>query len=361
MSIPDRVRLVVLFGGRSAEHDVSRVTASAVLKALDRDRYDVMPIGITRDGDWRRADAALELLAGAGGADALPPSLTPEGTDIEPFPALQPLDADVPVVVLPLLHGPHGEDGTVQGLLELSGVPYVGSGVLGSATAMDKAAAKEMLAFHGIPQCGWESRRASEIDTDTLDTVVSRLGFPIFVKPANMGSSVGVSKAHDLEELNAAVAEAERFDDWIVFEESLVARELECAVLGNERPRASVVGEVVPGAEFYDYDDKYNDGAAELRIPAPVPHSVSDEMRALAVDAFRALRCEGFARVDFFFEEDGRGLLINEINTIPGFTPISMYPKLWEASGLSYSRLIDELVALALERHQRRSGFSTER
>lgn len=361
MTLPDRVRLVVLFGGRSAEHDVSRVTASAVLKALDRDRYDVLPIGITRDGAWRRADAALELLATAAGATALPDSLTPEGSDIEPFPALRPSDPDIPVVVLPLLHGPHGEDGTVQGLLELTGVPYVGSGVLGSATAMDKAAAKELLAFHGLPQCGWESRRVSEVDTDVLEQVVHRLGYPTFVKPANMGSSVGVSKAHDIDELTAAVAEAGRFDDWVVFEEAVQGRELECAVLGNERPRASIVGEVVPGAEFYDYDDKYNDGTAELRIPAPIPHTVSDEMRDLAVRAFRALRCEGLARVDFFYEEDGRGLLINEINTIPGFTPISMYPKLWEASGLPYSRLIDELVALALERHQRRSGFSTER
>lgn len=361
MTIPDRVRLVVLFGGRSAEHDVSRVTASAVLTALDRDRYEVVPIGITRAGEWRRADTALDVLAGAAGAAALPQALSTDGSAIEPFSTLRSTDDDVPVVVLPLLHGPHGEDGTVQGFLELSGVPYVGSGVLGSATAMDKAAAKEMLAFHGLPQCGWESFRVSEVDDEVLDTVVSRLGLPVFVKPANMGSSVGVSKAHDLDELRAAVAEAARFDDWLVFEEAVTGRELECAILGNERPRASIVGEVVPGAEFYDYDDKYNDGAAELRIPAPIPHALSDELRELAVRAFRGLRCEGLARVDFFYEEDGRGLLINEINTIPGFTPISMYPKLWEASGLPYSRLIDELVALAIERHQRRSGFSTER
>lgn len=361
MSLPDRVRLVVLFGGRSAEHDVSKVTASAVLKALDPGRYDVLPVGITRAGEWQRADAALELLAGEAGAAALPDALDPVGTAVEPLPSVQPVEAGVPVVVLPLLHGPHGEDGTVQGLLELAGVPYVGTGVLGSAAAMDKAAAKELLGFHGIPQCGWESCRRSEVDDAVLDKVANRLGFPVFVKPANMGSSVGVSKANDAEELRAAVAEAARFDDWIVFEEAVAGRELECAVLGNERPRASVVGEVVPGAEFYDYDDKYNDGNADLHIPAPIPHTVSDELRALAVDAYRALRCEGFARVDFFWEEDGRGLLVNEINTIPGFTPISMYPKLWEATGLPYGRLIDELVALALERHQRRSGFSVER
>ena len=274
---------------------------------------------------------------------------------------LQPDAADsVPVVVFPLLHGPYGEDGTIQGLLEMAGVPYVGTGVLGSSLSMDKAAAKEMLAAHGLPQCAWESARRHEIDDDVLDRVISRLGFPIFVKPANMGSSIGVSKVGTLDELREAVTEAARFDDWIVFEEAIVGHELECAVLGNDRPRASVMGEVRPGAEFYDYDDKYRAGA-ELLIPAPIPQPVSDELRELAVRAFQALRCEGMARVDFFWEEEGRGALINEINTIPGFTPISQYPRLWEASGLPYAKLIDELVALALERHQRRSGFSTER
>ena len=358
MRLPDRVRLVVLFGGRSAEHEVSCTTAAHVLRALDLDRYDAVPVGIARDGRWLRADDAIAALR--TGAAALPGRLDATGTDVEPMPALQRTTDEVPVVVLPLLHGPYGEDGTVQGLLELAGVPYVGTGVLGSAMAMDKAAAKELLSAHGIPQCEWMSASAHEVDDELLDRAADRLGFPMFVKPANMGSSIGISKVHDREHLRGAVDEAARFDTCIVFEENVVGRELECAVLGNRTPRASVVGEVRPGAEFYDYDDKYEDGA-ELLIPAPISPPMSDELRELAVRTFRALRCEGMARVDFFWEEDGRGPLVNEVNTIPGFTPISQYPKLWEASGLPYARLIDELVALALERHERRSALAVER
>lgn len=358
MSLPDRIRLVVLFGGRSAEHEVSCTTAAHVLAAIDHDRYDAVPVGITKGGEWLRSDDAIAALE--EGSKSLPDRLVAEGTAVEPLPAVQPVSPDVPVVVLPLLHGPYGEDGTVQGLLELAGVPYVGSGVLGSAMSMDKAAAKELLQSHGIPQGAWESARVEHVDDAFLAETADRLGYPIFVKPANMGSSIGVSKVRDLDELAAAVTEAARYDDWIVFEENIEGHELECAVLGNATPRASVIGEVRPGADFYDYDDKYADGA-ELLIPAPLPQAVSDELRALAVRTFRALRCEGMARVDFFWEEDGRGALVNEVNTIPGFTPISQYPKLWEASGLPYAKLIDELVALALERHQRRSRFSTER
>jgi D-alanine-D-alanine ligase len=358
MRLPDRIRLVVLFGGRSAEHEVSCTTAAHVLRALDLDRYDAVPVGITREGRWLQADEAMAALT--QGAHALPDRLDAVGTEVSPLPALQPAVADVPVVVLPLLHGPYGEDGTVQGLLELAGVPYVGTGVLGSAVTMDKAAAKELLASHGIPQCDWMSARTHQIDDELLDRVADRLGFPMFVKPANMGSSIGISKVHDREHLRAAVDEAARFDERIVFEEGVVGHELECAVLGNLTPRASVIGEVRPGAEFYDYDDKYADGA-ELLIPAPISQPMSDELRELAVRTFEAMRCEGMARVDFFWEEDGRGPLVNEVNTIPGFTPISQYPKLWEASGLPYARLLDELVALALERHERRSRLATER
>jgi D-alanine-D-alanine ligase len=358
MALPDRIRLVLLFGGRSAEHEVSCTTAAHVLRAIDHDRYDTMPVGITRSGEWLRSDDAIAALAAGGGA--LPEALVATGTAVEPLPSVRPVDSDIPVVVLPLLHGPYGEDGTVQGMLELADVPYVGTGVLGSAMSMDKAAAKELLSAHGIPQCAWLAARSHEIDDEFLELADHRLGFPIFVKPANMGSSIGVSKAGDIDELRAAVAEAARFDDWIVLEEAVGGRELECGILGNDRPRASVLGEVRPGAEFYDYDDKYGDGA-ELLIPAPVPQPVSDQLRELAVRAFKALRCEGMARVDFFWEEDGRGAMVNEVNTIPGFTPISQYPRLWEASGLPYAKLIDELVALALERHARRSRFSTER
>ena len=348
MSLPDRIRLVVLFGGRSAEHEVSCTTATHVLRALDQHRYEPVLVGIARDGSWLRVEGPL------------PDQLAVTGSAVEPLAAVQPETVDVPVVVLPLLHGPFGEDGTVQGLLELAGVPYVGSGVLSSSVSMDKVAAKELLSAHDIPQGAWMSARRHEIDAELLARAADRLGFPMFVKPANMGSSIGISKVHDAEHLEAAVAEASRFDEWIVFEENIVGRELECGVLGNLTPRASVVGEVRPGADFYDYDDKYEDGA-ELLIPAPISAPMSDELRDIALRTFAALRCEGMARVDFFWEEDGRGPLVNEVNTIPGFTPISQYPKLWEASGLSYGGLLDELVALALERHERRSSFETER
>jgi D-alanine-D-alanine ligase len=348
MALPDRVRLVVLFGGRSAEHEVSCTTATHVLRALDPDRYEPVPVGIARDGSWMQTRGSL------------PDQLTVAGTPVEPITAVQPTDADVPVVVLPLLHGPFGEDGTVQGLLELADVPYVGSGVLSSSVSMDKVAAKELLSAHDIPQGQWMSARRHEIDDELLERAADRLAFPMFVKPANMGSSIGISKVHDVEHLAAAVDEASRFDEWILFEENIVGRELECGILGNLTPRASVVGEVRPGADFYDYDDKYEDGA-ELLIPAPISAPMSDELREIALRTFAALRCEGMARVDFFWEEDGRGPLVNEVNTIPGFTPISQYPKLWEASGLPYGRLLDELVALALERHERRSSFETSR
>lgn len=348
------IRLVVLFGGQSAEHDVSRVTAVHVLRAVDADRYDVVPIGITREGRWLHAEEALAALA--GGPAALVEGLDVVGPAVDPVPAVAPRDADEVVVVLPLLHGPFGEDGTVQGMLELAGVPYVGSGVLGSALAMDKAKAKEVVAHAGIPQCRWRSLRDTEIDEATIDDVVAELGLPLFVKPANLGSSVGVSKAHDGAELADALALAASYDEWIVVEEHVQGREIEVAVLGNADPRTSVPGEVRPGAEFYDYADKYLDDGAELVIPAELPAAVVDEVRDLARRSFLALRAEGMARVDFFYEEGGRGLLLNEVNTIPGFTPISMYPKLWEASGLAYADLIDELVRLALERHARRTA-----
>jgi D-alanine-D-alanine ligase len=248
-----------------------------------------------------------------------------------------------------------GEDGTVQGLLEQAGVPYIGAGVLGSAVAMDKAMAKDVLAANGIPQARWLAFRNSDLGELPLDEISQELALPCFVKPANLGSSVGVSKAHDREELARALELAFSYDEWVVVEEAVVAREIELAVLGNTDLRVSVPGEVTPAAEFYDYEDKYLDGQAELTIPADLPPEVAAQFQDLALQAYRALRAEGMARVDFLYEEGGRGPLLNEINTIPGFTPISMYPKLWAASGLPYDRLIDELVALALERHERRT------
>ena len=242
----------------------------------------------------------------------------------------------------------------MQGVLELAGMPYVGSGVLASALSMDKAMAKQVLAQYGIPQARWRSVREHELTPGTPGVLAEQLGLPVFVKPANMGSSVGVTKAKSVEALADAIRVALTYDEWVVVEEAITGREIEVAVLGNLEPRASVPGEIIPGHEFYDYEDKYLDDGSQLVVPAPMPAADEERVRGLAIDVFVALRAEGMARVDFFFEEGGRGFLCNEINTIPGFTPISMYPKLWQASGLTYRQLIDELVHLALERHTRR-------
>jgi D-alanine-D-alanine ligase len=365
MPAPERVRLVVLFGGQSAEHEVSCVTAFHVLRAADPSRYELDPVGITRDGEWVRADAARIALA--SGAEALAAlsatgSLEATGTVVEPLPTVRPaLHEDLPVVVLPLLHGTNGEDGTVQGMLELAGVPFVGSGVLGSALCMDKLKAKEVLAANGFPQTPWLGLHDTELDEAHARVAEAGLRYPLFVKPANLGSSVGVSRVADPDGLAAALALAASYDEWLVVEQGVTGRELEVAVLGNEAPRASVPGEIVATHDFYDYEDKYLDGTAEQRIPAELPDDVTDEIRRLAVEAFTALRCSGMARVDFFYDAEGEGLLLNEINTIPGFTPISMYPQMWEATGLPYAELVDELVRLALERHERRARLSTKR
>jgi D-alanine-D-alanine ligase len=362
MTRPDRVRLVVLFGGQSAEHEVSCTTAAHVLRAVDPDRYDVVPVGITREGTWVQSDAARAALErGAAALSPLHDRLEATGTAVEPLRTVAPSADDLPVVVLPLLHGPHGEDGTVQGLLELAGVPYVGSGVLASALAMDKVKAKEILAIHGLPQPAWVAVRDSEIDGAADAVRRAGLRYPLFVKPANLGSSVGVSKVHEPSELDEAVTLATTYDEWLVIEQGVDGREIEVAVLGNAEPRASVPGEIVSSHEFYDYEDKYVDDTCELLVPAPLDQAATAQVRRLALDAYGALRCEGMARVDFFYEERDRGFLVNEVNTIPGFTPISMYPKLWEASGLAYPDLIDELVRLAVERHDHRSRFSTKR
>lgn len=341
-----RTHLVVLFGGQSAEHDVSCTTAAHVLRAADPAKYRITPVGISRDGRWSIAGGVQQALA--EGPQALPGRLDPSGDAIEPAAVV----ADA--VVLPLLHGPMGEDGTVQGLLELAGVPYVGTGVLGSALAMDKAMAKLVAAQAGIQQARYRAFRAHEVTPGLPARLADELGLPVFVKPANMGSSVGVSKAKTVEQVRDAIELALTYDEWIVVEEAITGREIEVAVLGNLEPRASLPGEIVPGAEFYDYADKYVDDGSQCLIPAPLTADQIAEVQALALTAFAALRCEGLARCDFFFEEGGRGFLLNEVNTMPGFTPISMYPKMWVASGLSYSDLIDELVRLAVERHSRR-------
>ena len=361
----ERGRLVVLFGGRSAEHDVSCVSARHVLAAVDPAKYDIEPIGITRDGTWVLAEGAQAALA--AGAESMPGHLTADGPSVDALPVLASSDAAT-TVVLPVLHGPMGEDGTMQGLLELAGLPYVGAGVLASALCMDKVACKDHLASHGIPQGAYRWVTVDEgvvrrpdgttvpLDGE-IEVCIEELGLPLFVKPANMGSSVGVSRTTDADEVRAAIELAASYDREVIIEEEIVGREIEISVLGNEDPRASVAGEITPGADFYDYEDKYEDGA-ELTIPAPLSDTELAEIQRLAIAAYRACKVEGLARVDFFYEDGSRGpgtrgWLVNEINTMPGFTPISMYPKMWAAAGLDYPSLIDELVALAIARHER--------
>ena len=345
-----RRRVMLLFGGESAEHDVSRVTAVAVAAALDPAKYEVVPVGVTTDGRWLLAADAQRMLA--AGRDALPAAFAVEG-ELVPVPSLtSPGEADV---VIPLLHGPYGEDGTVQGVLELAGVPYVGSGVLGSAVAMDKIAMKQMLTAGGLDTApGLTLREGADVDAFVAG-VEAELGYPCFVKPSNMGSSVGVSKARTREELRHAIDVALSYDEWILVEQMVAGREIEVGILGDDPPVASLPGEVIPAADFYDYADKYEDGKAELRAPAPLSAEQTAEVQQLAVRAFEACRVEAMARVDFFLRDDGR-FVVNELNTIPGFTPISMYPRLWEVSGVPYAELLDRLIDLAIARAGRRNA-----
>jgi len=353
------MRVLLLFGGRSAEHDVSRVTAVAVARALDPDKYEVVPVGITTDGRWLLANEAQAMLE--AGRDALPAAFAVEGERVQPPTepgrgALVVAERESPLgvdVVLPMLHGPYGEDGTVQGLLELAGLPYVGSGVLGSAVGMDKIMMKRAFVSDGLPVAPSLPLRDGHDRAAFARSVDAALGYPCFVKPSNMGSSVGVSKAHDAAELAAALDLAFEYDEWILAEAMVQGREIEVAVLGDDPPEASLPGEIVPGAEFYDYADKYEAGNAKLLAPAPLDEAETAAIRALAVRAFEACRVEAMARVDFFYTE--RGFVVNELNTIPGFTPISMYPRLWEVSGLSYPQLLDRLIQLAVARHARRA------
>jgi D-alanine-D-alanine ligase len=348
--VSKRLRVLLLFGGQSAEHDVSRVTAVAVARALDPDKYEVVPVGITTGGQWLLANDAQKMLEGA--RHALPHAFEVSGETMPIPTASAPADVDV---VFPLLHGPYGEDGTVQGLLELAGLPYVGAGVLGSAIGMDKIAMKQMLTAAGLTTSrGLSLRDGRDVD-DFCAHAAAEFGFPCFVKPSNMGSSVGVSKAHDARELRDAVTTALGYDEWAIVEEFVDGREIEVAILGDDPPEASLPGEIIPGAEFYDYADKYEDGKAQLLAPAPLTDAQTVEVRALAVRAFEACRCEAMARVDFFLRPDGT-FVVNELNTIPGFTPISMFPRLWDVSGVPYAKLLDRLIELALARDARRQA-----
>ena len=332
--------LIVLYGGNSPEHDVSRSSALHVVKAIDLKRYETYLIAIDQDGSWYEFSHNISAEEQSNFQGTLPI----EGTLIHPMEYFQSFKNSQPLV-FPLLHGPNGEDGTIQGLVELSGVPYIGSKVLSSALCMDKIKCKELLSNYKIPQTNWTSvhrTNAHDADLSVLSPDVD-----LFVKPANMGSSIGVTKVTDRNHIKAALSHAAQYDEWLIVEEAIRGREIEVAVLENDQPSASVPGEITPGAEFYDYKDKYEDGAT-LQIPSALSESETAEVQGLAVKVFKILRCRGLARVDFFYDDEAKIWFVNEINTMPGFTPISMFPKLWNASGMSYEDLIDTLIQNAL-------------
>jgi D-alanine-D-alanine ligase len=401
-----KLRVGILFGGRSGEHEVSLLSAASVLNAIDKTKYEVVPIGITKDGRWLTAEHAERLLKGdaGGGARATPatqlragdPEATPgaallatgESVVVPPEPSrrdagLAPFQTDAKTdanlrraadrainvdVIFPVLHGTFGEDGTIQGLLELADIAYVGAGVLGSAAGMDKDIMKSLFRAAGLPIVKHVTVLRGQFEGEPKKVqklVESKLKYPVFVKPANLGSSVGISKAHDRKELGPAIAEAAKFDRKIVIEEGVGgrknrAREIECAVLGNDDPKASVAGEIVPCKEFYDYDAKYLAEGSEGIIPAKLTKTEMKTVQRLAVAAFQAVDCTGLARVDFLMDPKSRKIFVNEINTMPGFTAISMYPKLWAATGVPYPELIDRLIQFGVERHEdkRRNQYS---
>lgn len=337
--------LLILFGGKSGEYEVSEMSAASVLSNIDTDKYNIIKIGITKDGRWFKTDASPEQIK-SGEWESMPkqsaflsPDTSHHGIFVEG--KLQNVD-----VIFPVMHGDYCEDGCIQGLFELSGIPYVGPGVLASAAGMDKSATKLFAAASGVPQAKWyiTSPAASE---EEIEKIESEFFYPIFVKPCNAGSSLGISKAGNRAELEKAIAEAAKFDSKILCEEYIDGYEVECAVLGNEDTRASVVGQITPSNEFYDYSAKYIDNASGLTIPANIPEETAEKIREYAVTVFKALGCRGMSRVDFFVLRGSGEIKFNEINTLPGFTSISMYPKLWEKSGIPYSELIDRLIEYA--------------
>lgn len=355
-----KTQVGLVFGGPSVEHEVSVVSARGVAKALDPGRFDCVPLAVTGGGAWLSPEASRRILDGTEDrTDASSISHDGSRVAVEPGAGLAIVERDgrsrsLPVdVIFCVMHGWGGEDGRIQGLLDLAGVPYVGPGVLGSAAGMDKEIAKAVFERHGLPVAPWTSFRREDFARDpagTMSRVLSLLPLPMFVKPANGGSSVGITKVKEAPALAPAIEAALRCDRKVVVEEGLDAREIECAVLGNDRPECSVPGEILPSREFYDYEAKYLDGTSGLLIPAPLDEAAAAEIRDLAVRAFSALDLAGMARVDFFLVRSTGRVVINEVNTLPGFTPISMYPKLWEASGLTYPELLAKLIRLAFER-----------
>lgn len=363
-----KLRVGLLFGGRSVEHDISIVSARSILSALDRSRYDVSLLAVDPDGRWHLADADIALTAATAEECVFLPA-TPGQTTLVP----ETSDATSAVgalgetasldVIFPIIHGRGGEDGALQGLLELAEVPYVGSGVLSSAIQMDKDVAKRLLSGAGLPVTPWITFAGFELERMGLPAAAQRaeaeLGLPVYVKPANSGSSIGISRAESIAELVAGLADAQRYDRKVIVEAAIDGREIEVAVLGNDAPEASVPGEIRATGSFYDFDAKYVDDATELIIPAELDDQQSDSIRATAIRAYQTLEAEGMARVDFLMERSTGQFFINELNSLPGFTDVSMYPKLWEATGLPYPALIDRLIELALERHDRRSKLET--
>jgi D-alanine-D-alanine ligase len=365
-----KLRVGLVFGGRSGEHEISLLSARSIFDALDRERYEPVLLGIDHDGRWHLQEAAKALLSAPG----TPLVLDTSASSLAVSPGSETNDSTLVTVnsgtanvasldvIFPVLHGTYGEDGTLQGLMEMAGLPYVGSGVLGSAAGMDKDIAKRLFRSAGIPVVDGMVVRASDPRnvTDIAREVRERFGYPCFVKPCNMGSSVGVSKARDDVQLAEALRTAWLYDTKVLIERGHNVREIEVAVLGNDHPEASVAGEIIPTHDFYSYEAKYLDeNGAHLKIPAEIDEAQMNLVRTLAMDAFKALDLQGLARVDFFLDKDTGRFYLNEVNTMPGFTRISMYPKLWEASGIGYSKLVDRLIGLALERHTIRRSLST--
>ena len=353
MSEFKKTRVGVIFGGRSGEHEVSLRSAESVIRSLDPSKYEVVPIAITHEGRWLGTRDAMKLLSPG---EAIQAALkTGEPMAVVP----EPQRNGAVDVFFPIVHGTYGEDGTIQGLLELAGVPYVGAGVLGSAVGMDKDVMKRLLREAGLPVGDFWVTRAKDIEA-FIGEFGKELPYPVFVKPANLGSSVGITKAHNVGELPAAIAFAAEFDRKIIIEKGIDAREIEISVLGNDELKASIPGEIIPSREFYDYQAKYVDDDSRLIIPAPLSEQQVRQAQDLAIRSFQALDCSGMARVDLFLEKPTGKFLVNEINTLPGFTSITMYPKLWEATGLAYPDLVDRLITLAVERHAEKKKLRTK-
>ncbi len=375
----EKLKIGVLFGGRSTEHQVSLVSASSVMSALDAQKYDILPIGITLKGQWLSGKDVMTFLKTGSGPQPEHVFLPADPTEKQLLTVSRGLAAKVDVI-FPVLHGSFGEDGTIQGLLELADVPYVGAGVLGSAVCMDKIVQKQVCLQAGLPtvpykwfhRIDWQNQHnlknslllqeqiGSASHEEMLKHIANALDFPVFVKPASLGSSVGITKAKNIIELHSGIEQAVQYDRKVLVEAAVNnAREIEVSVLGNEHPKTTVPGEVIPSNEFYDYNAKYVDGASDLKIPAELPESLTTEIQNAAIKGVIASGVEGMARVDFLVNSETNEFVLNEINTIPGFTAISMYPKLWQASGMSYSQLLDELINLALERYKQRASLNT--